>query len=507
MTTPLGAVMRPAVAPRWMIAASVCVAAAFALCVETLATSAVPVHAVIWGSLALACYAMGLLLLLGAKDVNGLGLSRWKSGPWMLTGYGLTFGLATVTWSQPQTGISAQIAVSSVLRALWLVSVAMTCLIVGYAIGPGYPIRRLADRVIASMGRHLSSRVRSPITPWALYAIGLAARVASTATTGRFGYAGDVSSAVSSATGYGQYLSDLSVFAPLAVCAAALQVYRERIPSARATLTVLFLSELAFGAAAGGKGSFIITILAVMIPMSAARHRLPRAVVLISIFVFLVIVIPFNEAYRSAARSGFATLSVSQAISAAPGILQQTLTQQNPIKVLPNSMAFLAQRIREIDNPAIVMQRTPGQIAYSSPAQLIEAPILDMVPRAVWPGKPILATGYQFSQQYYGLPASLYTSSAITPIGDLYQHGGWIPVIAGMFLLGCGVRLLNDVLDVRSNPHAIFLVLLLLPTLVAGEEDWATFLASIPAILLVWLSATALAFQPRGSRQAIARSL
>ena len=82
----------------------------------------------------------------------------------------------------------------------------------------------------------------------------------------------------------------------------------------------------------------------------------------------------------------------------------------------------------------------------------------------------------------------------------MYRHGGWIPVIAGMFLLGCGVRLLDDVLDVRSNPHGIFLVLLLFPTLVTAEGDWATFLAGIPAILLVWFLATALAFQPRGSR-------
>lgn len=502
MTTTLGALKHPEVASRRIIVATVCVATAFVLCAETLATSAVPVHAVIWGSLALTCYAMGLLFLVGAKDVNGLGLSRWKIGPWILTWYGLAFGLATVTWSQsqPQTSISAQIAVSSVLSALWLIAVAMTCWIVGYAIGPGYPMRRLADWVIASMGRRLSSRVRKPVTPWVLYAIGLAARAATTATTGRFGYVGDVSSAVSSATGYGQYLSDLSLFAPLAVCAAALQVYRERMPGARATLTVLFLSELAFGAAAGGKGSFIITILAVVIPMTAARHRLPRAASIICIFVFFMIVIPFNQAYRSAARSGSASLSASQAISAVPGILQQTLASQNPAKMLPNSVTLLAQRMREIDSPAIIVQRTPGQIPYSSSAQLIEAPLLDMVPRAVWPGKPILTTGYQFGQQYYGLSASLYTSSAITPVGDLYRHGGWIPVIAGMFLLGCGVRLLDDALDARSNPHGIFLVLLLFPTLVTAEGDWATFLAGIPAILLIWLSATALAFQPRGSR-------
>ena len=247
------------------------------------------------------------------------------------------------------------------------------------------------------------------------------------------------------------------------------------MPGARATLTVLLLSELAFGAAGGDKGRFTITILAVVIPMSVARHRLPRAAILICTFVFLMIVIPYNEAYRNANRSGSEILSASQAISAAPGILQQTLTGQNPIKVVPNSVTYLTQRMREIDGPAIVMQRTPGQIAYSSPAQLIEEPLLDMVPRAVWPGKPVLATGYQFSQQYYELSASTYSSSAITPVGDLYRHGGWIPVIAGMFLLGCGVRVLNDVIDVRSNPHAIFLWLLLFPSLVTAEGDWATF--------------------------------
>ena len=81
-----------------------------------------------------------------------------------------------------------------------------------------------------------------------------------------------------------------------------------------------------------------------------------------------------------------------------------------------------------------------------------------------------------------------------------YRHGGSIPVIAAMFLLGCGVRLLDDAIDVRSNPHAIFLWLLLFPTLVTAEGDWATSLAGIPAIFLVWLLAAALGFQPRGSR-------
>ena len=488
-----------AVPSRWVIAAMTCFAAAAVLCAETLATSAVPTHAVIWGSLALASYIVGLLFLVGVADANGPDLSRWKLGPWMLAWYVPAFGLATLTWSEPQTSTAAEIAVASVLRALWLVAVGVTCLAIGYAIGLGHPVRRLAVRGVEALRGHFGNTVRSRLTPWVLYAIGVAARIASTAATGRFGYVGDASSAVTAATGYGQYLSDLSLLAPLGVCAAALQVYRERLPGARLSLAVLFLSELAFGAAAGGKESFVIAILAVVIPMSAARRRLPKVAVLGCLVAFLVIVVPFNQAYRSAAR-GDSVLSPSQAINATPGILRQTLTGQSVIKVLPSSVISLMQRIREIDSPAIVMQRTPGQLPYDSLVQLIEAPVVDVVPRVIWPSKPILATGYQFSQEYYELPSSLYTASAITPIGDLYKHGGWVPVIAGMLVLGCGVRLLDDVLDARSNPQAVFLVLLLFPTFVNGEQDWVTFWASIPATMLLWLLATALTFRRRGLR-------
>ena len=70
-------------------------------------------------------------------------------------------------------------------------------------------------------------------------------------------------------------------------------------------------------------------------------------------------------------------------------------------------------------------------------------------------------------------------------------------MLAGMFLLGCGVRLLDDVLDVRVNAHAIFLVLLLFPSLVNGEDDWATFLAGIPVTVVIWLLALAFTFRAR----------
>lgn len=493
---------RSAVTPRWMTAAAILLAVAIGLSGQALAIAGQPTHAVVWGSVSFAAYAASLLCLVSGGQGKSLGLGRWWLGSWTLFWYCIAFGLATLTWVSPQTGTAAEISPSSVLRALWLVAVGMTLWGLGYLAGPGRAARRFGNKVIAALDLQFAPEVRSPLAPWILYAIGTAARIATAATTGLVGYVGNAQSAVTTASGYQQLLSDLSLCAPLAVASAALQVYRERVPGARVTLTVLVLAEIAFGAASGNKQGFIITILAVAIPFTTARHRVHKGLLAftglaVTGLAFLLIVVPFNRAYRSTDRSASGTLSASQALDTAPSILGQTIGTGNAGGVLASSATFLLSRIGEISSPAIIMQRTPAQIGFVSPVQLVTAPVATLVPRAVWPGKPILDSGYEFSQTYYELPATIYTSSAITPVGDLYLHGGWIPVIVGMFLLGCGVRLLDDTMDVYASPHCVFLFLLLFPSLVKQEDDWVGTLAGIPGILLIWLFATYLTFRKR----------
>jgi len=481
--------------PRSVVAAAALLAAALGLLAEALANSAIPTQAVIWGGLALAAYAIGLMFLM--RFWHGAGLARWRFGPWILVWYGITFGLATVTWSQPQVGPVAQIAVSSVLRALWLLAVGLSVWTLGYFVGPGRLARSAATRVVMALRRRLAAEVRSPAAPWILYAIGSAARLASAAVTGRFNYLGDASSALNTANSYGQILAVLNYWAPLAVAAAAMQVFRERLRGARITLTVLFLLELGVSIASADKENFVIAVVVVIVPYSASRRHLPKGAIGVIILAFLAVIIPFNATYRNVVRSGSITLTPAQAVSEAPGIFRQTLSAQNVVTSVPDSFNYLLGRIREIDTPAIIMQRTPGQIPFGSWLDLAEAPLLELVPRAIWPDKPILDDGYRVNQEYYGQPATSYSSDAVTPIGSLYQYGGWIPVIVGMFLFGIGVRLLDDVLDVRTNPHAIFLVVLLFPTVVAAEGDWVLLLASTPATLLSWVLALYLTFRRR----------
>ncbi len=477
--------------------APVLAAAAILLTGVTLAEHGTPSRAVVWGGLAFACYACSLLLLVTARDRIRAALAVWRLGPWMLVWYALAFGLATVTWAQPQTGTAAEVDVTSVLRALWLMAVGMTVWAAGYMLGPGQPVRRAAATAVGALGRRFTGEVRSPLAPWLLYALGIAARVASALTTHRLGYVGDVASSVTTASGYGQVLALLGFCAPLAVAAAAIQVFRERVPGAAVTLVVLLVAELAFSVASGDKENFVIVFLAAAIPFGAARKRLPIAAIVVSVLIFLLVVVPFSIAYRGLARSSTGTLSTSQAVSVAPGVLVRTVAGGAVGGALPTSLKYLMTRVRQIDSAAIIMQRTPGQIGYRSPLELAEAPLAGMVPRAVWPSKPILDTGYEFNQQYFEQPSTVYTSTAVTLVGDLYRHGGWVPVLVGMFILGCGVRLLDLVLDVRSNPHAVLLVLLVFPDVILGEVDWATMLAGIPGTLCLWVLAVCLTFRPR----------
>ncbi len=454
-----------------------------------------PTRAVVWIGLAMAAFVYGILGLLTSKWGTRRALGSWRLGPWMMLWCGTTYGLASVTWSQPQTGTATEIAVSSVLRAMWLVAVGIGMWTLGYLAGPGHHVRAGAGRVVSSLQRRFSAEVRSPLVPWYLYALGTAARVISILVTRRFGYIGDAASAVNTASGYDQIINQLSFCAPLALGAAALQVFRERMTGARITLAVLFMSEIISAAVSGYKENYVIAVLAVAIPFSVARRRLPKVSLAILALIFLVVVIPFTQAYRDVARSDSTSLTATQAIDAAPSILRETLTSSgDALSAVTNSVSYLLQRSRDIDSPAIILQRTPGQIAFSSPADLVVGPLAALVPRALWPGKPILATGYQFGQQYFDVPSTVYSSTTITPIGDLYRHGGWVPVIVGMFFLGCGIRLLDDILDVRVNPQAIFLLLLLFPSLVMSEQDWITLLAGIPGSVLLWVFAVMITF-------------
>jgi hypothetical protein len=459
-----------------------------------LAATMSPASAIVLGSLALACWCAALLCVTAATaSWRGTGLGQWKLGAWLLAWVAVTSGLATMAFSPQQGAYAAELTPGAVGRGLWITAAAMTAWAAGYCAGP----RRLpgagAARCLAALRRLSSERVSSPLTPWLLYAAGTAARLLTAALTGYLGYLGDASAAVSSAPVWQQVLSLAGQACPMAVAVSAVRAWRQLEPGAGTATLILFLAEITYGAVSGNKQVFVVAVLALAIPRAAVRERIPRGILLVGVAVFLLIVIPFTAAYRTAARGGPVTLTTAQAASAAPAIARQALSSASPGVIGP-SVAYLAQRVQEIDGAAIVAQRSPAQIPYAPAAQVVTGPLAALIPRALWPGKPVDTAGYQFNQEYYGAPAGDYTSALITPWADLYRHGGWPPLAAGMLFLGCLFRVLDDTLDI-TDPRAMLLVLILVPDLVKAEADWTDTLAAIPGLILVWLVVCAVAFR------------
>lgn len=478
-----------------VLSALCCFAVATALLWITLLRIDRPTEAVVWGGLALAVWAFGLFCLIGAGQGALLGLGRWRLGPWIMLWYCVAYGLATVTWSHPQTGVVAQIAVVNVLRALWLVAVGITFWTIGYFAGAAPPMRGVARRAVAATDRRFTADLRSPMTPWVLYVLGTAARVVHLITTGAYDSFGTATIAPSASPSATQQIVNLiSFFGTFGVAAAAMRGFSVRKPGAWLTLAILFSLDLGFDTLTGAKGNFELTFLAVLIPFGAAKGKFPIGMVAAFVVVALAVIVPFTVAYRNLPAASGQT-SVSRAISAAPGQVQDAAASDQASQM--NVFTYTLQRMREIDNPAIILQRTPSTIPFTSPLGLIEDPFIGSIPRLIWPGKPAIIAGLNMSQQYYGLPPTLYTNSAPTPAGDLYRYGGWAPVIAGMFVLGLAVRVLDDIVDVRVNSHSIFPILVCFQLLVPSEQGWSTLMSGIPSELLIIFLAWSLTFKRR----------
>jgi hypothetical protein len=473
--------------------------AAGAVLLAATALASQPAAAAAWGGAALAVWCGVLLATCSAvAHRDGLGLAEWKTGSWFLLLSAAACGLDSMTWAHPQTGLTAQIVPSSVARAEFLTAVALTAWAAGYCAGPRKLAVEQTRRFIGRLGDRHTSLVRSPVTPWLLYGAGTAARIASAALSGHFGYVGNPASAVVSASWYQQALTDAALACPLAIGVAALRMFREKAPGARLTLAILLAAEFASVAVSGFKAGFITTAVAVAIPRASAGYRIPAFLIAAIAGFLLLVVIPFTSAYRSEVRSGTGNLTTSEALAAAPGTGSAAVTGITGAR-LPSSLNYVMQRAQVIDPAAIVAQDTPSRVPYASAAQLPEGMAAGLIPRVLWPGKPLVTTGYQFSQEYYGTAPGEYTSAAVTTEADLYQHGGWTPLLVGLAILGCLMRVTDDVLDVRASVYSALLIVLVCPILASPEGDITSILPGMPGILLVWLAVVAAAF-PRRQR-------
>ncbi|HUQ63757.1 MAG TPA: hypothetical protein VM121_08385 [Acidimicrobiales bacterium] len=433
-------------------------------------------------------------LLLTARNERGLGLATLRLGPWWISYFVVAFGLNSLLWIDPQeTGSVSIIRHEYIPIAIMIATGALACWTFGYLLAPARFGRKLLRAVVSWAAPRGPWALRTPSFAVVLYGIGCSARLIQI-LTGRFAYLADPVAAVTSPSSSNQFFAILSQFSRFGLILAAIDaIALHRTTKARFTLIVIFGAEIAFGLISGMKSEFLLTVLCVGLVYSVTRGRLPRRMVFVGLLAGLLIV-PINNAYRERVRRESQVISSAAAIQLLPGLLTDTLGPSHLPELLASSPETLANRLRLIDGMAVIVQRTPSVIPYKGGSEFLTAPVVGLVPRAVWSSKPVLATGYRFNQEYYQSPSTIYSASAITFPGDLYRHAGIWGVIVGMLLLGMTCRLVQAELYPGKDLRLLLIYVPFFVLFVNMELDAVSILSSLVQTLVLSLLVTKMSF-------------
>lgn len=424
-------------------------------------------------------------LALTRSVAAGSASRRVLVGPIWILYFTLAFGVTALGWSHRAPLDAPNVHPEFIVLAVLLSGGAIASWTLGYLLRPSRSWLRFFEAALGGIPG-LSPTLRWRNIAVVLYLLGVAARLIRL-DAGQFAYLQDVNAALTSPSGRDQLLGLVERLAVLGLIIAALDAFLfSRSLRSRLVVAVLFMSEIAFGMFAASKESVLLAVLSVaLVYRSSVNRRLPR----LAVFVFLVLIIAvfsFNSTYRSAIRStpGGHSVSASVALDALPRALGNMLDQP-PSRLGTESFQLAAARVRQVDNTALVLERTPSRFSFRSWPELVTGPLLGLIPRVFWPSKPVLSTGYEFSRYYRDIPAGVYTANGVSTHGDLFRHGGLAPMVLGMLLLGLLVRVLDDVFGRPGDVRRLVVVIPLIAPLIYSESDVTSLIVLLAKSLLL----------------------
>jgi hypothetical protein len=330
----------------------------------------------------------------------------------------LLFGVMSLSWLGSPFNPPPGVGRTDVTKALLLISAALLCFSLG-ALTAGSPRAR---RIRATRGK-----VRSTWLLAVVFLVGIAATAAGLAT-GALGYRADLTrtEGVAPAAEPVILLSRLAPFAVL--CAAVIHLNRPSALSRRAIGTMVAI-QVAIGLAAGFKGQAILPVEYLLLAYIGAKQRIPWRAVAGASAAILLIVLPVVNGLRTQLRQGYSSrAAATRAVT--------DLDALRPDNSLRQSDQYVIPRLRYADQIALIMHDTPRVYPYAGGATYGPGLLLQGVPRAVWPDKPVLDQATQYAHTYWQTPEIYHTATPMTQFGDLYRNFGWAGVLVGALLIG-----------------------------------------------------------------------
>lgn len=415
-------------------------------------------------------------------------------GPVSAAGFTIVFGLATVAWFLPDMEAATRVELSDLPSGAVVAGAGLYAMTLVYALTRPRVSRGATALAAVIEGARSASLGHAPAL--ILFVASLGAAGFSIAS-GTWGYLSDPSHALASTSSSGNLISMVSQLGTLAVFLAAWRVGRKPDLWSRVLLVAMLTVQVGLGLFSGMKEQALVPLLAAMLGYGLVRpFRWRRAVAGALFAVFIVV--PFIQEYRSVVASGNSRLSPVTALGQVDftkmllGGDQQAQSESPAIT--------LGRRLSRIGEMSLIVAKTPDTVPYADMNEIFVAPALGVVPRSLWPSKPVLDAGYQVTRNYYG--SSSFSSAAVTISGDLWRHGGWLLVVAGMGGWGFLVALFDSRRRcAHCQPHFFFFPLLLVVPLIKQEIDFVSLVATLPANALVAAVAARIASTgPAGAR-------
>jgi hypothetical protein len=167
----------------------------------------------------------------------------------------------------------------------------------------------------------------------------------------------------------------------------------------------------------GTKGDAVIPLVLVAVAALLYGRRPPIKPLLAAALVIVFALVPANRAMRAEISAHGRTVT---------GVAKAVLTPSNyrPDTALRDDLDYVLTRYRQIDDIALINRETPNVYARGNGQLYYQLPLILVIPRAFWPGKPVLDVTSQFSHTYWELPTSISSSTPTTQIGDLIRNFG-----------------------------------------------------------------------------------
>ena len=236
---------------------------------------------------------------------------------------------------------------------------------------------------------------------------------------------------------YVGWLNSVANLLPASMALAAIERYgkRSKDPLINFVFWSSLILSLVAGALSGMKGAFIMPLLVLILVYGVTQSRIHRAAFVLPLLI--AVIYPFNTAYRNNLNGGYR--SQANTIGGLEAVLSKTFSDMatSPLVQAQNGADQSAGRLSNLAFVRDIIS-LPAPSLLNGDENLWLAPVYPFIPRFLWPGKPVFDKGTRLSVAL-GRPDT--TSSAVTPIGDLYMLNGISGVAIGMFIYGACFQL------------------------------------------------------------------